>query len=83
MEHTKRVRVVKRGRSGHETEPARVVVAKPESRMPGSNVDREVRDVVSDWVRDHKRRSEEFRHNYSTLLGEMGFKSPHLCGRVA
>jgi hypothetical protein len=78
MEHAKRVRVIKGGRAGREAEPARNAVAEHES-----DARRDVRDVVSDWVRDHRRRSEEFRRNYSTLLCEMGFKSPRSCDRVA
>jgi hypothetical protein len=34
-------------------------------------------------VRDHRQRSDEFRRNYSTLLGEMGFKTPNYGGRAA
>jgi len=40
---------------------------------------RETREVVSDWVRDHKRRAEEFRENYSALLDKLGFSSPLSC----
>lgn len=32
--------------------------------------------VVSDWVREHRRRSEEFRQNYAALLKEVGFGLP-------
>jgi hypothetical protein len=86
MEHAKRVRVIKRGLSGHEAESSRDTTATGHvgnaSRDTG-DAGREVRDVVSDWVRDHRRRAEEFRRNYSILLGEVGFKSPHECGRAA
>ena len=40
---------------------------------------RETREVVSDWVRDHRRRAEEFRENYSALLDRLGFSSPLSC----
>jgi hypothetical protein len=75
MEHAKRVRVVKRGQSVREVES--------ESGTHVSDAGREVRQVVSDWVREHRRRSEELRRNYATLLGEMGFKSPHSSRRAA
>ncbi len=40
---------------------------------------RETREVVSDWVRDHRRRADEFRQNYSALLDKLGFTSPVSC----
>jgi hypothetical protein len=84
MEHARRVRIIKGGRAGREAEQAREAGAKTDGGRPDSRAaTREVRDVVSDWVRDHRQRADEFRRNYSTLLGEMGFKSPHSCGRVA
>jgi hypothetical protein len=76
MEQPKRVRIIKGGRAAQATEAASVA-AEP-AVAPG----REARDVVSDWVRDHRRRSDEFRRNYSSLLGEVGFKMPSF-GRSA
>ena len=64
MEHEKRVRIVKRGRRQEAEAPAGPLPA------------REVKDVVSGWVREHQRRSEEFRNNYSTLLGQLGLTAP-------
>ncbi|HEX8351797.1 MAG TPA: hypothetical protein VF611_02655 [Pyrinomonadaceae bacterium] len=78
MEQPKRVRIIKGGRTSQATEAARVA-AEPAAASTG----REVRDVVSDWVRDHRRRSDEFRRNYSTLLGEVGFKMPSFGGTAA
>ena len=78
MEQPKRVRIIKGGRGAQATEAARVAADTP-TAAPG----REVRDVVSDWVHDHRRRSDEFRRNYSTLLGEVGFKMPSLRGSAA
>ena len=77
MGQPKRVRIIKGGRAAQATEAARG--AAPAPAAPG----REARDVVSDWVRDHRRRSEEFRRNYSALLGEVGFKLPNFGGGVA
>lgn len=77
MEQAKRVRIIKGGRAAQATEPARVTADSPAAQG------REVRDVVSDWVRDHRRRSDEFRRNYSSLLGEVGFKLPSFGGGTA
>ena len=79
MEQTKRIRVIKGGRAAREAEAA------PEAAgvKTAAAAVREVKEVVSDWVRDHRQRSEEFRRNYSALLGEMGFKTPNYGGRAA
>ena len=77
MEQPKRVRIIKGGRATQAAE------ATPVAAQPAVAPRREVRDVVSDWVRDHRQRSEEFRRNYSTLLGEVGFKMPSFGGSAA
>jgi hypothetical protein len=77
MEQPKRVRIIKGGRASQATEAARVAA------QPAVAPAREVREVVSDWVRDHRRRSDEFRRNYSALLGEVGFKMPSFGGSAA
>jgi Xaa-Pro aminopeptidase len=77
MEQPKRVRIIKGGRAAQQAEAAHVAA------QPAVTPGREVREVVSDWVRDHRRRSEEFRRNYSTLLGEVGFKMPSFGGSAA
>ena len=80
MEQPKRVRIIKGGRASQQTQATEVArVASQPAVAPG----REVREVVSDWVRDHRRRSDEFRRNYSSLLGEVGFKMPSFGGRAA
>ena len=84
MEQPKRIRVIKGGRAAREAKAAREAEGATQAaeKSAAAAVVREVRDVVSDWVRDHRQRSDEFRRNYSTLLGEMGFKSPSF-GRAA
>lgn len=77
MEQPKRVRIIKGGQAARQAEAARVAAE------PAAAQGREARDVVSDWVRDHRRRSDEFRRNYSALLGEVGFKMPSLGGSAA
>lgn len=76
MENAKKVRVVKREERGRAT----VMSGDAHRQTPAPA--REARDVVSGWVRDHHRRSEEFRRNYSTLLSELGFAAPR-AGRGA
>jgi hypothetical protein len=78
MEQTKRIRVIKGGRAAREAQAQEA----PGVKSAAAAV-REVKEVVSDWVRDHRQRSEEFRRNYSALLGEMGFKTPNYGGRTA
>lgn len=79
MGQAKQIRVIKGGRAARETQaPQEAVGAKSAAAAV-----REVKEVVSDWVRDHRQRSEEFRRNYSALLGEMGFKTPNFGGRAA
>lgn len=71
MAQAGKIRVIKRGMrqaAGVEAKAAAPEVA-PE---------REVKNVVSEWVRDHQRRTEEFRRNFTHLLRDMGFVPPHL-----
>ncbi len=78
MAEAKRIRIIKGGRA------ALVAEAKAgEAAAKTAESGREVKAVVSDWVRDHRRRSDEFRRNYSALLGEVGFKLPGCCGSAA
>ena len=85
MENAKRIRIVKRG------EAATVVAAAAGAGVAAGQAAarseresrRETREVVSDWVRDHKRRADEFRENYSALLDRLGFMSPTLAARRA
>ncbi|HEX7314416.1 MAG TPA: hypothetical protein VF297_10860 [Pyrinomonadaceae bacterium] len=79
MGQAKQIRVIKGGRAAREAQPQQQVAG---VKTAAAAV-REVKEVVSDWVRDHRQRSDEFRRNYSTLLGEMGFKTPNYGGRTA
>jgi hypothetical protein len=75
MENVKRIRIVKRG--------AAATVSTARAEETDTRIEREsrkeTREVVSDWVRDHRRRAEEFRENYSALLDKLGFSSPLTC----
>ena len=75
MENVKRIKIVKRGAAA-TVSAARVEETAPRTEREAS---RETRAVVSDWVRDHRRRAEEFRENYSALLDRLGFSSPLSC----
>ena len=77
MEQAKRVRIIKGGRATQQQQQQQAATQR--AAAPG----REVREVVSDWVRDHRRRSDEFRRNYSALLGEVGFKMPSFGSGIA
>ncbi|HEV7890036.1 MAG TPA: hypothetical protein VGP08_05330 [Pyrinomonadaceae bacterium] len=78
MENSKRIRIVKRGAAATVVAAAGGGAARPEREAR-----RETREVVSDWVRDHRRRAEEFRENYSALLDSLGFSSPISAARRA
>jgi hypothetical protein len=77
MENAKRIRIVKRGGAA----VAAAVADEGDAAAARSEREarRETREVVSDWVRDHRRRAEEFRENYSALLDRLGFSSPLSC----
>ena len=83
MENAKRIRIVKRGAAATVVAAGAGAVAGDKAARPEREARRETREVVSDWVRDHKRRAEEFRENYSALLDRLGFSSPTLAGRRA
>ena len=82
MENAKRIKIVKRGAAA-TVAAAGAVQAGGTGARHEREARRETREVVSDWVRDHKRRAEEFRENYSALLDRLGFSSPTLAGRRA
>ncbi|HVF42991.1 MAG TPA: hypothetical protein VM936_08275 [Pyrinomonadaceae bacterium] len=80
MENAKRIKIVKRGTvaAAAGAEQAGRAAARTEREAH-----RETREVVSDWVRDHRRRADEFRENYSALLDRLGFTAPTLAARRA
>ena len=82
MENAKRIRIVKRGAAATVV-AAGAVQAGDKAVRPEREARRETREVVSDWVRDHKRRADEFRENYSALLDRLGFTSPIAAARRA
>lgn len=84
MENVKRIKIVKRGVAAAALTAAGAGVAAANTcGRSEREARRETREVVSDWVRDHKRRADEFRENYSALLDRLGFTSPTLAARRA
>lgn len=67
MPDVKRVRVVKR-----EERSSAAPKQQPRPVRP-AGAERETRNVINSWVRDHRRRVEETRVNYSNILGALGF----------
>ena len=76
MENSKRIKIVKRSAAAAAGAGAAAGNAGARSER---ETRRETREVVSDWVRDHRRRADEFRENYSVLLDRLGFSSPLSC----
>lgn len=83
MENVKRIKIVKRGAAATVLAAGAGVAADGAGARHERESRRETREVVSDWVRDHKRRAEEFRENYSALLDRLGFTSPIAAARRA
>lgn len=69
MRQKRPARIVKPGQR-KRAEEAALAPASVEDSAAAS--EREIRTVVSDWVREHQRRAEEFRRNFLALLRENG-----------
>ena len=65
------VRVIKRG----ERESARPVeaAASEASAERAEPSERELKTVMSGWVREHRQRTEEYRRSFAGLLRQVGF----------
>jgi hypothetical protein len=76
MTHNNRqVRVVKRGQAPQgQTEQASAAPAQPSER--------EMKNVVSGWVREHRERAEEFRVAFAGMLREVGFSPARSASRA-
>jgi len=84
MENVKRIKIVKRGEAATVSALAGAGAAAGGTAVRSEReARRETREVVSDWVRDHRRRADEFRENYSALLDQLGFTSPVAAARRA
>ena len=70
MQQNRAIRIIKRGQKAKVesvTQVAAVQSAEP--------TERELKSVVSGWVREHRQRSEEYRRSFADLLKESGFRS--------
>ena len=65
------VRIIKRDQRGATAAVAAPPPAKPADGPAAS--EREIKTVVSGWVNEHRRRADEFRQAYTTLLKGAGF----------
>lgn len=74
MAQAGKIRVIKRESRQAEGAPAVQAPARGAAQRP----EREVKDVVSGWVREHQSRTDEFRRNFAHLLRDMGFAPPQL-----
>jgi hypothetical protein len=70
MKQNRAIRIIKRGQRAGVEKVAEV--AKATSAEPS---ERELKSVVSGWVREHRQRSEEYRRSFADLLKESGFRS--------
>lgn len=72
MRQAGKIRVIKRELRQAESGKA---VAAP---VLEAGSERETKQVVSEWVREHQRRTDEFRRNFTRLLRDMGFTPPNM-----
>ena len=72
------VRVIKRGQ--RESAESVMAAATPESAEPAEPSERELKTVMSGWVREHRQRTEEYRRSFAGLLRQVGF-NPLPAGR--
>ena len=72
------VRIIKRGqRESAESVVAAAAAERTESAEPS---ERELKTVMSGWVREHRQRTEEYRRSFAGLLRQVGF-NPLPAGR--
>ena len=65
-----RVRVIKRDQRGAAEQ------TRPAGESDGQCAERVMQVFVSEWVREHARRAEEYRQEYAALLRKVGFRYP-------
>ncbi|HEX6625283.1 MAG TPA: hypothetical protein VF064_16335 [Pyrinomonadaceae bacterium] len=72
------VRIIKRGQ--RESAESVVEAATPERAERAEPSERELKTVMSGWVREHRQRTEEYRRSFAGLLRQVGF-NPLPAGR--
>jgi hypothetical protein len=73
MQQNRAIRIIKRGQKANQE-----TVAPAASASTAEPTERELKSVVSGWVNEHRRRSEEYRRSFADLLRESGFRSPRV-----
>ena len=68
MGHKYQVRVIKQGQKERPVE-----AEMPATAGRTEPTEREMRTVVSDWVREHRQRTDEYRRTFAGLLRQVGF----------
>ena len=68
MQQNRAIRIIKRGQKANQES-----VAPAASASATEPSERELKSVVSGWVREHRQRSEEYRRSFADLLKESGF----------
>lgn len=71
MQQNRTVRIIKRGQKANDETVAKAAVA-----VSAEPSERELKSVVSGWIKEHRQRSEEYRRAFTDLLRESGFRSP-------
>lgn len=72
MRENRRVRLVRKSKPQADNESS----AEAAPLTPAEPSERELKNVVSRWVREHRRRSEEFQRTFAALLKGGGFHLP-------
>ena len=72
MKHNRQIRVIKQGQR-ERAESLSQAVAVADNAEPS---ERELKTVVTGWVREHRQRSEEYRRAFADLLKQSGFQPP-------
>ena len=70
MQQNRPVRVVKRGEKARGDEN----ITKTTDEHSAKSSERELKAVVSGWVREHRQRSEQYRRAVSEMLRESGMR---------
>ena len=73
------VRIIKRGQRESTESVVAAAAERAESAEPS---ERELKTVMSGWVREHRQRTEEYRRSFAGLLRQVGF-NPLPAGRRA
>ncbi len=79
MKQTRPIRIVKHGQRTQSAACAAAVAEEKRGLRAPEPSEREVRTVVSSWVREHRQHAEEFQRNYASILCKAGLMLPSAC----